>query len=286
MILLILDPNWLNEQITPFLNYVINSVMVEIFDGIGEFFTDINWIYEISGAVTLINLTTVFATSLLSVVVLWKLFTVQGIGVSDDPDKDPLDQVKRAMITIAVVTTHPFVFNKIMEMSDLMYAYFVTPITVDEYYAENFSDLITNGPSAGGGFLIFIFGVYLAILIFKALKRAVELMFIKILYPLFALGIMWGTMELFRNFMKSYFIVAFGYIIQVICVRLAMTLVYSMGGTVEHTVIKGIAILMFAASSPEWIRQITYTTGTGKQVSGGARSAAYMLPQLARSLKA
>ena len=101
---------------------------------------------------------------------------------------------------------------------------------------------------------------------------------LKIVLPIMACDLTSVRQEKWNNFVSAYLVGAFGYIIQVALLKLAMT--YGIQGDIL-SFLKSIVCMYFGVSTPHWLEKFTYSSG----LKNTARSGAYMEMMLGRGLK-
>ena len=120
---------------------------------------------------------------------------------------------------------------------------------------------------------IVVFEVIFFICCIVALIRGVELGLMKILLPIMACDLTSIRQEKWNNFI----VVAFGYIIQMVLYKFALT--YAVQSDML-SLLKSIVCLFFFIKTPNWLQKFAYSSG----LKDTARSGMYMGMMLGRSL--
>ena len=133
--------------------------------------------------------------------------------------------------------------------------------------------------------------VLMIVLEMKLIFRGVELFIFQCLMPIFACDLVTPNKELWKPFFRAYLITIFGWLIQYMCLMLAVSLLFEMG-TVS-TGLEGLmspfistVMLFFACKAPKWLQSFTYQTGAGQAASSGARGVMGTATQIISTAKA
>lgn len=271
--------SWVTKKIYDFLMDLIDGAIETFSDLIIDVFTgEVSEIVSSSQVLGAVMVTTGVATALISLMVIKQLFCIYILETEGDPDSDPLQQLVKASISIALMQTNSVVLSYLLHYAVL----FGTNILIGTgNISNNLADsegFINTLGNAGISlivaaifWIIYLIGVIL--LTFKASLRTVELAIMEILYPIFCLDILTVQQERWKAFFTSYLVTIFGYIIQILCFMLSLT--FGFGGIEEFFI--ALAFLFFAVKAPNWLEKYVYSSGAGKSAVGTARSAQQIL---------
>lgn len=225
------------------------------------------------------------ATVLVSLMVVKQLLSVYILETDGDSETDPLSYLVKASISLALIWTCPVITNMLIGYAGELYEFIRGRYNIEVGMDTNFrKTLLESGMNAISS-IVFgcVYIVALVMLMIKAALRGVELAIIEIVYPIFCVDIITTSQERWKTFFSSYIVVAFGYIIQLLCLQLSYG--YSTGdgyGSGEGEWIFALAFLFFAVKAPNWLEKFAYASGAGRSAAGAARSAMYMIPMLRR----
>ncbi|MFA6780508.1 MAG: conjugal transfer protein TrbL family protein, partial [Paludibacteraceae bacterium] len=121
MIVLTEEHGWLTELLMKSSQEIVDAIMEQVFGLINRFFTDISWIVSSSQIESLITVVITLSASFLSLLAVKQLLMTHALEMDGDPDSEPLQIVKKICIAVALITSHPFIFNSIMDISDMVY---------------------------------------------------------------------------------------------------------------------------------------------------------------------
>ena len=126
------------------------------------------------------------------------------------------------------------------------------------------------------GFIV-VFAVIFLICCFVAMIRGVELGLMKILLPIMACDLTSIRQEKWNNFIASFVVVAFGYIVQMVLYKLAIT--YAVQSDIL-SLLKAFVCLFFFIKTPNWLQKFAYSSG----LKDTARSGMYLGMMMGRHL--
>lgn len=225
------------------------------------------------------------ATVLVSLMVVKQLLSVYILETDGDSDTDPLSYLVKASISLALIWTCPAVTNMLISYAGELNEFIRGRYNIEVGTGTNFRKTLLESGMNMVSSAIFgcVYVIALVMLMIKAALRGVELAIIQIVYPIFCVDIITTSQERWKTFFSSYVVVAFGYIIQLLCLQFSYG--YSTGngyGSGEGEWVFAIAFLFFAVKAPNWLEKFAYASGAGRSAAGVARSAMYMLPMLRR----
>lgn len=292
------------------MNWILKNFMESIYDVLDGFFETFNVFLNdlFNVAVTTVNkgqFTGIFALLdgialvLIAVIVCKQYFSTYILETDGDPDSDPINLVERTVIAIALIVNGGYIFKLLTDTALTFGNELITNVTkppIDNPAYSLFNILEDSFNQASQVVLLLFVIVYLIgtlILCFKAGLRAVELMFMKALFPLFCCDFVTSRRERFNAFMTSYLVTIFGYTFQIMFFRLsgAFCSAYMMKVDAENimpsltnmvNLMIAFGCLWFAIKTPKWLEKYVYTSGLGQTLGNGARTAAFMGPSMVR----
>lgn len=264
---------WVTKKIYNFLSDLFEG-LIETFGSliINLFTSETNSIISSSQVLGAVMVTTGVATAMISVLTMKQLFCTHILETDGDPDSDPLQQLVKASVAIALIQTNSTILNVLLRYAAL----FTTSIlngAGNTLEGLNSGAIVLNIASAGVSSIVaIIFGLIYAVgMVMLALKagfRTVELAAMEILYPIFCLDILTVQQERWKTFFASYLVTIFGYAIQILCFVLSIAFAFSgLGGFFV-----ALAFLFFAVKAPNWLEKYAYSSGAGRSAAGAARS--------------
>lgn len=290
-----MEVNWILKNACESLVNVIDGVFESVTLAVNDVFTAAALFASTDTAILGICIATgLVAFSLLILFIMKQVFATYIMETDGDPDSDPLDLLMKASIVIALISCSGFIYEWILTMAttfgDELFSS-LGDIQVElENEIFNILNLLKNVATSDLVImciftLIYIIGI--VILCIKGGLRGAELCLMKILFPFFALDIITPRRERWNAFFTSYLVTMFGYTLQILCFRLSSNRFcsYAAHGFQWYDILTAFAFLYLAIKAPKWLEKFVYTSGIGQTVSGGARSAAIMLPSVLRMIK-
>lgn len=263
---------WFEGVVTDIINGIIS--MVELAFGEGSSIMNDSLMTKTFYATQTAALMLVVLLSLRQIINIYLLET------DGDAESDPIQVLVRNSKATLIISAGGLITNVVVRWADDLCSY----VTEASSYSLSFQGIATTlvaNIASGGWFTIIFIGLF-AILLFVyaviALIRGVELGMLKIVLPIMACDLTSVRQEKWNNFVSAYLVVAFGYIIQVALLKLAMT--YGIQGDIL-SLLKSIVCMYFGVSTPHWLEKFTYSSG----LKNTARSGAYMAMMLGRGLK-
>lgn len=265
--------SWVTKKIYNFFLDIVEGLIETFSDLIMDVFTgEVSNIISSSQVLGAVMVTTGVATAMISVMVMKHLFCTHILETDGDPDSEPLQQLVKASVAIALIQTNSIVLSSLLRYAALFGTEVLagTGVISNNLSSEGFiNTLSSSGISlivAVMFLIVYVIGMIL--LTIKASLRAVELAFMEILYPIFCLDILTVQQERWKTFFESYLVTIFGYIIQILGFVLSLTFAYSgLGGFFI-----ALAFLFFAVKAPNWLEKYAYSSGAGKSAAGAART--------------
>lgn len=251
---------------------VLNTLLLHVFNSTGI----------VNGAqiqACVVALQTV-ATVLVSLMVVKQLLSVYILETDGDTDTDPLSFLVKASISLALIWTCPVITNLLINYAGELLEFIQGRYNVEVGMNNDFRQMMADtGELSPLSLILFavIYTIAMVLLVIKAALRGVELGIMEIVYPIFCVDIVTTSQERWKTFFSSYLVVAFGYIIQLLCLNFSYYYGSETGGWIF-----GLAFIFFAVKAPNWLEKFAYASGAGRSAAGVARSAMYMIPMLRR----
>lgn len=273
------------DMFVDFINKMISSVMDSLFIFSINSFTDYLELNEdiFTGTITLY-------ISSLAIALLIFMATKQGISVyitrtDGDSDQNPLEFIVRLFTATATIAANSFIYKMLYDIS--------LSVIADIMRNINFSNLEANIAASGqklssdgaGGILsssliIGVIEVFFVIFMFKSALRACEICLMHLLLPLFAVDLITTTRERWNTFITSYVTTFISWAFQLLCIGgLVVALSHA-----EEGIIWTFGWIIMCLKAPKWLEKYTYTSGMGRAVGSGARTALTMVPSIIRGI--
>lgn len=199
------------------------------------------------------------------------ILNVYVLETDGDSDTDPLQVLVRNSIAALVISAGGLITNLVVKWSSDLCSY-ITGASTYSASMEGLAFAISANMYTMGWFtLIFVivFAVIMVVYVFVALIRGVELGIMKILLPIMACDITSIRQERWNTFLASLIVTAFGYIIQVVLFKLAVT--YAVQSDMM-SLLTSLVCLFFGIKTPRWLEKYAYSSG----LKDTARSGMYM----------
>lgn len=262
---------WFEGVVTDILNGVVSLVEMAFAEG-SSFMNDglMSKSFEATQAVALLLIVLLSLRHLLNTYIL---------ETDGDSDSDPSLVLVRNSKAMLVISAGALITNLIIKWSDSLCSY-ITGASTYSFTDIGFTTALFHNFITMGWFsLIFviIFAVIFLICCFVALIRGVELGLMKILLPIMACDLTSIRQEKWNNFIASFIIVAFGYIVQMVLFKIAMT--YAVQSDML-SLLKSLVCLFLFIKTPNWLQKFAYSSG----LKDTARSGMYMGMMIGRRI--
>lgn len=262
---------WFEGVVTDILNGVVSLVEMAFAEG-SSFMNDglMSKSFEATQAVALLLIVLLSLRHLLNTYIL---------ETDGDSDSDPSLVLVRNSKAMLVISAGALITNLIIKWSDSLCSY-ITGASTYSFTDIGFTTVLFHNFITMGWFsLIFviIFAVIFLICCFVALIRGVELGLMKILLPIMACDLTSIRQEKWNNFIASFIIVAFGYIVQMVLFKIAMT--YAVQSDML-SLLKSLVCLFLFIKTPNWLQKFAYSSG----LKDTARSGMYMGMMIGRRI--
>lgn len=262
---------WFEGVVTDILDGVVSLVEMAFAEG-SSFMNDGLMIktFEATQAVALL---------LIVLLSLFHILNTYILETDGDSDSDPSLVLVRNSKAMFVISAGALITNIIIKWSDSLCSY-ITGASTYSFTDIGFTTALFHNFITMGWFsLIFliIFAAIFFVCCFVALIRGLELGLMKILLPIMACDLTSIRQEKWNNFIASFIIVAFGYIVQMVLFKLAMT--YAVQSDML-SLLKSLVCLFFFIMTPSWLKKYAYSSG----LKDAARSGMYMGMMIGRHI--
>lgn len=261
------------------------DVFGEIITSMFEKVADIN--LTNSMVVNANRFTTVFAIALVTFMAAKSYFATYVLETEGDPESSALDILTRAAQATAIISCNAWIGNTFLAFSKAFTLDMVSSADID--ITVTLKDMMATaavGTSLSSGiFIILILVIVIALILFacQAAIRGAELSLMKIVLPIFAVDLVSVSRERWNAFFTSYAITFVGYSLQLLCFRCFAGSLAAMSVDVfdvEGVVAMGWLVLMLRA--PKWLEKYCYTSGIGRGIGSGGRTAGQMAMMMMR----
>lgn len=201
-----------------------------------------------------------FAISLLILKALKKGFFVYIMWRDGDADSSPREMITSMFLAVALATSFPFLYPYLADttlwlIDQLLKIMFSANVSHEGSLGEDMLNFIM---SAGGLFNLLLFAIYvigLLIFWFQVLRRAIELLILRIGFPIACIGLIDSDGGVFKPYVKLLFQSAFTVVIQVLAFGLSQKLIYN-----THLFF-AIGAIIVAINAPQLMSSLLASTG-------------------------
>lgn len=269
--------SWIMENITAFLSDAIGGGIEYFGDAINNVYTGII-VWTISNVyyINAQKFITFTALGLIGLVVLFIVFKGYVMETDYDSEADPFNLIVKIAQVTAIILNSGWIFNWMLKLSRDFTTDLIGSANA-EGYSERTRSLLQVDLSAMGTkilwHILFLLVIFVSILFFSvvAALRAIELIGMNLLFPVFALDMLTNSKERWGMFISSYLINFFSYGLQMLFFMLAMKSYASATTGYSMYTFSTIGFLIAAISLPQFLDKYTYKSGVGRAVSGGVR---------------
>lgn len=269
--------SWITEKIVALFNDIINGVISFLVGVINSIFADCGTILNSSEVISGITVSQVVAFTLVTVLAAKELLNVYILELDGDSETNPLDFLVKVAVAVALIASALPITNMLLSAADSFALEFISSKTFEvTFTADQVSGALEESGLSAITVLIFliIYIFMLAMVGFKAGVRSAELALLTIIFPLFACDYVSISQEKWKAFFSSYMVVIFGYIVQMISLKLSFMRVASVTTSKSLTdFFIALVFLHFATKAPQWLEKFTYSSGTKKNVGGAVKGA-------------
>lgn len=269
-----------------FINFILKDVQ-NIFNSMYE----LNRVIDFSGVTRYIR---AVAAALLVCLAVKQAISIYALEDTGDSDADPIELLKRLAEGLAAIFGGAWLIEKLIAAAGNAEMELLGKLS--NYQEEPFTDTLVGMMNLVGsidgkkGFWLVIMLVVIlvgyVILLFKAAKRGAELILSELALPIFACDLITTNRERWKNFFMELCVLVFGYIVQLLCFKIFLYLfgrsLVELSGLNMNYFFGTFAWMLLTLNAPKWIKNFTYSSGAGEAVKGGARSVAYLIPNIIR----
>lgn len=192
-----------------------------------------------------------------------------------DPDADPLDILVRGAKAVAFSCCSGWIFGTFMNFTSSLADMAITELGENEDWTISLSSavqaLMTNISGMGFIWLVVILVLVIGIIAFYVIAtiRAIELMLMYIILPLFCSEICFSSHERMNGIVTSICVTGLYYILQLICFYMLCRSIISMGtgvspdSAITIQAFRSLGWLIATLRSPKWLEKFAYSTGIG-----------------------
>lgn len=277
--------DFLSKSISKFLLNIANDTLGILSDISRDKFESAAKVLLENGAVGRIhNIMVSLSIALIIFFCTKRYFDVYIMESSGDSDSDPMDILINGSRAVAITTTSSWLFATYMNFTVSLVRFVLDQVGENgEDYTVTLSGVVstvyTNVVSFGLTWTIFLVVIIVGLLIFMVIGflRAIDLMLMYILYPIFCAELVFTSHERYNGIVTNIVVTSCYYLIQLICFYfLIQSILHGMVGIDDTTTnILGeklitLAWLIACIRSPKWLEKFVYTTGIGDKINRGA----------------
>ena len=283
--------NWL-------LSLLFSAIASLLTGVINVFASFINNIFEVMYQInvglkldTVVNYTVAAGLACVGFAAVKQILEVYVFETEGDSEDDPLELITRVCIAVAMIVCGSWLLEQLIVLAGKL-TNDVSGLEIAKKEEDFLTTALTSilgvfkGDSTIRAFvficLLVAMIVGFCIFVIHAAKRGAELMLYKIMLPIIAVDLLTTNKERWNAFFTECIICVFGYVIQVFCFRIMLTLFNDLMGA-PYELKYSLAVLgwlVVVLSTPKWLEKFAYSSGIGNAAKGGMRTATFMLPNL------
>ncbi len=268
---------WLINNIANFLYDALSELIDKYVIEADNIFTAMtNATATFQAVENVVAFTTILSCFLVIFVTVKQYLTIYGFEIEGNPDREPMEIIVRSTICFAVISCNTWLYSTLLSWAGTLATDFLNSFTSTDpvAYFTGLSAILaaTLILSASSAFIMIVVAgalvIGLLIFYFVAAKRAIELIFMKILFQIIAEELMTSNHAKFSNFFSHYLVTAVGYIFQLISLRFFFLFAVNMFITEADVAYIDVAsmFLTFAClammiRAPRWLEQFVYSSG-------------------------
>jgi len=192
-----------------------------------------------------------------------------------DPDADPLDILVRGAKAVAYSCCSGWAFGTFMNFTSALAEMAITELGESADWSISLGTVIQEimGNITGFGFiwLVIILVLVIGIIAFYVIAtiRAIELMLMYIILPLFCSELCYTAHERFNGITTNVCVTGLYYILQLICFYMLCQSIVSMltgvkpDSAITFEAFRSLGWLIATLRSPKWLEKFAYSTGIG-----------------------
>lgn len=218
----------------------------------------------------------------------------QGIDVyvlhtEGDSDADAFEIITRIAQTVAVIVCGQWIVNYLIKnaaiftdelMEKIGQSHIDMSRAMDDYVKR--LNQYTIQTALLHMILVTIMEIFLFILIFKAAKRAAELILYGLLIPIFSLDLLTTSRERWHTFFNELCICVFGYMVQAFSYAIFLLLFERAVADPSkiYYLFAAMAWMLLVLNAPKFLQKFSYSSGIGNAAKAGARSVVSLVPSI------
>lgn len=275
--------DFISKSLTKFIGNMVNGFISaianmsrQIYEGTAKDFLESSIVGKLHNIFLLLSI------SLIILFAIKRYFDIYIMETGGDPESDPIDIIVNSAKATAVTIASSWLFATYINFT-ISIARSVTGIIQeqDNYVGSLVSvstSLITNITSLGIFWMFLLLFITIGIIIFFIIGvlRAVDLMLMYIITPLFCVELVSSKHERFDGFLTNLVVTGMYYILQLICFSMfcqsivSILIGFAPDSAVNASVLKMIGWLIASIRSPKWLDKFIYASGLGDKISRGS----------------
>jgi len=229
------------------------------------------------------DFTMYFALALVSLVTIYKYFTIYILETDGDSDADPLEMWVRLSQAVLAICSSGTIFQLLMLISkdftkDLLESAKVD--NLENYIIDFVRGLLMRLTPVNAVFICIYLFVVIGLLIFCFMAgiRGAELSLMRIIFPIVACDLITSNRDRWRDFMTSCIITFLGYSIQVFFFRMFTGSLLQVSSPVfDRDFIIAFGWFIGMIRAPKWLEKYAYSSGISRTGGGVIRSLPMLL---------
>ena len=258
--------DFISKSLTKFIGNMVNGFISaianmsrQIYEGTAKDFLESSIVGKLHNIFLLLSI------SLIILFAIKRYFDIYIMETGGDPESDPIDIIVNSTKATAVTIASSWLFATYINFT-ISIARSVTGIIQeqDNYVGSLVS--VSTSLITIGIIIFFIIGVL----------RAVDLMLMYIITPLFCVELVSSKHERFDGFLTNLVVTGMYYILQLICFSMfcqsivSILIGFAPDSAVNASVLKMIGWLIASIRSPKWLDKFIYASGLGDKISRGS----------------
>lgn len=201
-----------------------------------------------------------YAFTLLVLKFVWKLFDTYILGADGNDDAEPIIHVVNLGKAVFISLSFGLLFSYMMSIGNeiarnILKVIKIKPIEFDVIFTNVLEVLINTGIMA---LLILIVYIIMSIVLsIKFTLNAIQLIILRVGIAFSVLGLLDADEGVFKPYMKKFFQILFGALIQLVCYKLS---VYALS---NFSFLWAFTLLMMAIKAPDWLSEFIMTNPGG-----------------------
>lgn len=206
------------------------------------------------------NIVFTYAFSLLVLKFVWKLFDTYILGADGNEEAEPIMHVANLGKAIFISLAFGLLFSYMMSIgneiaSKILAAIKLKPVEIDAACTKIVGLIVGSGVMI---LLILIVFIIMAIVLAVTFSlNAIQLVILRVGIAFSALGLLDSDGGVFKPYIKKFFQICFGAIIQLVCYKLS---IYALS---SFSFVWAFTLLMMAIKAPAWLSEFIMTNPSG-----------------------